>query len=68
LPTWEDLLQSLICAQGSPSVTSAYAAHGAIAAYLVANGSQSWTNTATGATYVFETLGIFPGWVVKPTN
>jgi hypothetical protein len=66
MPTFEDLILAVFCGTFGGTITDTSAAHGQLAAYLVANGNQSVTVANNGRQYVVEAYGSAPGWRVRP--
>jgi hypothetical protein len=66
MPTFEDLVTAVFCGMFGGNDMDAQAAHGQLAAYLVANGSQSVTVANNGRQYNIIAYGDAPGWKIVP--
>lgn len=63
-----DLVVAVFCASTYPNSSAvASAANGNLAAYIAANGAQSFTDTNSGITYTIIAYGAYPGYKVTTT-
>jgi hypothetical protein len=69
MPTFQDLVIAVFCANVYPRTPDvASAANGALAAFIQANGPQTFTDTNSGLVSQFISFGDYPGYRVVPVG